>query len=160
MPVGRLPRVWQSLRSTMTKALPLSASFWSSSSERLAKQVARLASSRTAELQMVQSAKAGAAALRAIASAAAPAREVVARLAGASPSTVSRSLRTPDLVKPETRRRVAEAVAKTGYVVNSIATSLRSGQSSFISVLVASLQNVHYAAGVQGMIDAFEGSRF
>jgi len=86
--------------------------------------------------------------------------EDVARLAGVSPITVSRALRTPDLVKPETRKRVSDAVAKTGYVINSIASSLRSGQSSFISVLVASLQNVHYAAGVQGMIDAFEGSRF
>lgn len=86
--------------------------------------------------------------------------EDVARLAGVSPITVSRTLRTPDLVKPETRRRVSEAVAKTGYVVNSIASSLRSGQSSFISVLVASLRNVHYAAGVQGLIDAFEGSHF
>lgn len=86
--------------------------------------------------------------------------EDVARIAGVSPITVSRALRTPDLVKPETRQRVAEAVAKTGYVINSIASSLRSGQSAFISVLVASLQNVHYAAAVQGMIDAFEGTRF
>jgi LacI family gluconate utilization system Gnt-I transcriptional repressor len=86
--------------------------------------------------------------------------EDVARIAGVSPITVSRALRTPDLVKPETRQRVSEAVAKTGYVINSIASSLRSGQSAFISVLVASLQNVHYAAGVQGLIDAFEGTRF
>ncbi len=86
--------------------------------------------------------------------------EDVARIAGVSPITVSRALRTPDLVKPETRLRVAEAVAQTGYVINSIASSLRSGQSAFISVLVASLQNVHYAAAVQGMIDAFEGTRF
>jgi len=86
--------------------------------------------------------------------------EDVARIAGVSPITVSRALRTPDLVKPETRQRVSEAVAQTGYVINSIASSLRSGQSAFISVLVASLQNVHYAAGVQGMIDAFEGTRF
>jgi LacI family gluconate utilization system Gnt-I transcriptional repressor len=86
--------------------------------------------------------------------------EDVARIAGVSPITVSRALRTPDLVKPETRQRVAEAVAQTGYVINPIASSLRSGQSAFISVLVASLQNVHYAAAVQGMIDAFEGTRF
>jgi LacI family gluconate utilization system Gnt-I transcriptional repressor len=86
--------------------------------------------------------------------------EDVARVAGVSPITVSRTLRTPDIVKPETRRRVEEAVAKTGYVVNTIASSLRSGQSAFISVFVASLQNPHYAAAIQGMIDAFEGTRF
>jgi len=86
--------------------------------------------------------------------------EDVARVAGVSPITVSRTLRTPDIVKPETRRRVEEAVAKTGYVVNTIASSLRSGQSAFIPVFVASLQNPHYAAAMQGMIDAFDGTRF
>ena len=53
-----------------------------------------------------------------------------------------------------------EAVEKTGYQVNSIASSLRSGQSSFVSVFVASLENPHFAASMQGAIDAFEGSRF
>jgi LacI family gluconate utilization system Gnt-I transcriptional repressor len=86
--------------------------------------------------------------------------EDVAREAGVSPITVSRALRTPELVKAETRQRVTDAVAKTGYVVNSIASSLRSGQSAFISVFVASLENPHYTAAVQGMIDVFEGSRF
>jgi LacI family transcriptional regulator, gluconate utilization system Gnt-I transcriptional repressor len=86
--------------------------------------------------------------------------EDVAREAGVSPITVSRALRTPDLVKPATRAKVAAAVAKTGYVVNPIASSLRSGQSAFVSVFVASLQNLHYAAAMQGMIDAFEGTRF
>jgi LacI family gluconate utilization system Gnt-I transcriptional repressor len=69
-------------------------------------------------------------------------------------------LRTPDLVKPSTRAKVAAAVAKTGYMVNPIASSLRSGKSAFISVFVASLQNLHYAAAMQGMIDAFEGTNF
>lgn len=86
--------------------------------------------------------------------------EDVAREAGVSPITVSRALRTPQLVKLETRQRVADAVAKTGYVVNSIASSLRSGQSTFVSVFVASLENPHYAAAVSGMIEMFEGSRF
>jgi LacI family gluconate utilization system Gnt-I transcriptional repressor len=86
--------------------------------------------------------------------------EDVAREAGVSPITVSRALRTPDLVKPETRQRVADAVAKTGYVVNSIASSLRSGRSSIVTVFVANLKNPHYANAMQGALDAFEGSRF
>ena len=52
------------------------------------------------------------------------------------------------------------AVEKTGYVVNSIASSLRSGRSSIITVFVANLQNPHFASAVQGAVDAFEGSRF
>jgi len=73
---------------------------------------------------------------------------------------VSRALRTPELVRAETRQRVVDAVAKTGYVVNSIASSLRSGRSSIVTVFVASLRNPHFASAMQGAIDAFEGSRF
>jgi LacI family gluconate utilization system Gnt-I transcriptional repressor len=86
--------------------------------------------------------------------------EDVAREAGVSPITVSRALSSPDKVKPETRQRVMEAVAKTGYVVNFIASSLRSGRSSTVTVFVASLRNPHFAAAMQGALDAFEGSRY
>src|SRR5690606_14769370 len=58
------------------------------------------------------------------------------------------------------RDRVLEAVEKTGYVVNSIASSLRSGRSSLVTVFVASLLNPHFASAVQGALDAFKGSRF
>lgn len=86
--------------------------------------------------------------------------EEVARAAGVSPITVSRALSAPHKVAYETRRRVEAAVASTGYVVNSIASTLRSGRSSIVTVFVASLQNPHFAAAVQGIVDAFEGSRF
>jgi LacI family transcriptional regulator, gluconate utilization system Gnt-I transcriptional repressor len=86
--------------------------------------------------------------------------EDVAREAGVSPITVSRALSAPQKVRPETRERVMEAVARTGYVVNSIASSLRSGRSSIVTVFVASLLNPHFAAAMQGALDAFEGSRF
>ncbi|MEO6396272.1 MAG: LacI family DNA-binding transcriptional regulator [Devosia sp.] len=84
----------------------------------------------------------------------------VAREAGVSPITVSRTLSSPDLVRAETRAKVVEAVVKTGYVVNSHASSLRSGRSSIVTVFVASLLNPHFASAVQGALDAFEGSRF
>lgn len=86
--------------------------------------------------------------------------EDVAREAGVSPITVSRTLSAPDKVRPETRARVMEAVARTGYVVNSIASSLRSGRSSLVAVFVASLENRHFASVLQGALDAFEQSRF
>ncbi|HVY51978.1 MAG TPA: LacI family DNA-binding transcriptional regulator [Devosia sp.] len=86
--------------------------------------------------------------------------EDVAREAGVSPITVSRVLRTPELVKPETRQRVLEAVAHTGYVVDSIASSLRSGRSQIITMFVANLRNPHFASAVQGAVEAFSGSRF
>ena len=86
--------------------------------------------------------------------------EDVARVAQVSPITVSRALRTPEKVKTDTRERVLEAVARTGYVVDSIASSLRSGRSMVVTVFVANLENPHFAAAMQGALDAFEGSRF
>lgn len=86
--------------------------------------------------------------------------EDVAREAGVSPITVSRALGAPHKVRAETRARVMEAVARTGYVVDSIASSLRSGRSSIVAVFVASLESRHFASAVQGALDAFEQSRF
>ena len=86
--------------------------------------------------------------------------EDVAREAGVSPITVSRALSSPEKVRTETRQRVLDAVEKTGYVVNSIASSLRSGRSSIVTVFVSSLLNPHLAAAIQGALDAFEGSRY
>lgn len=86
--------------------------------------------------------------------------EDVAREAAVSPITVSRVLRTPDKVRRETRERVLEAVERTGYQVNSIASSLRSGKSNFVSVLVASLQYPGFGTTLEGLMDAFEGCRF
>lgn len=86
--------------------------------------------------------------------------EDVARVAGVSPITVSRALSQPEKVREETRERVAAAVAQTGYVVNSLASGLRSGRSSIVTVFVSNLENPHFAATMQGIIDAFDGSRF
>lgn len=86
--------------------------------------------------------------------------EDVARVAGVSPITVSRALSYPEKVKEETRARILEAVAQTGYVVNRFASSLRSGRSRVITVFVSSLLNPHFANSVQGIVDAFEGSGY
>jgi len=86
--------------------------------------------------------------------------EDVAREAGVSPITVSRTLSSPDKVKPETREKVTAAVQRLGYVVNSIASTLKSGRSSIITVFVPNLQNPTFASVVQGMVDAFAGTRY
>jgi len=86
--------------------------------------------------------------------------EDVAREAGVSPITVSRALSNPDLVKPETRERVMRAVEKTGYVVNTLASSLRSGRSSLIAMFVSNIENPHFARATRGCGDALENSGF
>lgn len=86
--------------------------------------------------------------------------EDVAREAGVSPITVSRTLSNPEKVREETRKKVEAAVAKTGYVLNRFASSLRSGRSTIISVFVSNLSNPHFANAMQGCADALEGSRY
>lgn len=86
--------------------------------------------------------------------------EDVARVAGVSPITVSRALTYPEKVKEETRRKVAEAVAQTGYVVNNFASSLRSGRSSIVAVFASNLRNHHFANVMQGCTDVLEGSGY
>jgi LacI family gluconate utilization system Gnt-I transcriptional repressor len=86
--------------------------------------------------------------------------EDVARVAGVSPITVSRALSYPEKVREETRQRILEAVAETGYVVNRFASSLRSGRSTIVTVFVSNLLNPHFATSIQGIVEAFEGSGF
>ena len=86
--------------------------------------------------------------------------EDVAREAGVSPITVSRALSHPEKVKDETRQRVNDAVARTGYVINRFASSLRSGHSTIISAFVSNLSNPHFANAIQGCADALDGSRY
>lgn len=82
--------------------------------------------------------------------------EDVARVAGVSPITVSRALSYPEKVKEETRKKVAEAVAKTGYVVNSFASSLRSGRSTVVAVFASNVRNPHFADVLLGCTEVLE----
>jgi LacI family gluconate utilization system Gnt-I transcriptional repressor len=86
--------------------------------------------------------------------------EDVAREAGVSPITVSRALSSPNMVRAETRARVIAAVQRTGYKVNPIASTLRSGRSHIVTMFVSSLRNPHFANAMQGMLDAFESSKY
>ncbi len=61
----------------------------------------------------------------------------VAREAGVSFKTVSRVLNGEPNVRPQTRDRVMDAVARLGYRANQHARSLRAGQSRLIGVFFA-----------------------
>ncbi len=60
----------------------------------------------------------------------------IARLAGVSVSTVSRVLNHLDRVSDETRTRVNDAVEKLGYTQNALATSLVTGQTRIVMIVV------------------------
>ena len=60
----------------------------------------------------------------------------VAKRAGVSTATVSRVLSRPDVVAPNTRRKVMRAVELLGYVPNSAAKNLRTLRSGKLLVTV------------------------
>src|SRR5258708_14488403 len=85
-----------------------------------------------------------------------PTLSAVARLAGVSSITVSRVVRLPNLVAPETRGRVEAAMRELGYVPNQVAGSLASARTSSVGVLVPTIANSIFADTVQGLSDELE----
>jgi LacI family repressor for deo operon, udp, cdd, tsx, nupC, and nupG len=75
----------------------------------------------------------------------------VARLADVSTATVSRALATPDRVSPEARARVLEAIARTGYVPNPAARSLRSQKTFMVLVVLPDLANTFFSKILHGI---------
>ena len=74
----------------------------------------------------------------------------VARLAGVSLGTASNVLNNPSIVATETRRRVLDAIAKTGFVRSTAAHQLRVGKSRTIGVVLLDLANPFFAEMVKG----------
>jgi len=83
----------------------------------------------------------------------APDLKSVARLAGVTPMTVSRALRSPELVAPATRERIMKVVDSVGFVPDQLASAMR-GTRSIIGTVVPPLINSGIAEQVQGMSDA------
>ena len=65
----------------------------------------------------------------------------VARAAGVTPSTVSRTLNRPDRVSTETRERVLRAVEEVGYIPNAAARALRVGSSKAFGLVLLGFGN-------------------
>ena len=65
----------------------------------------------------------------------------IASKAGVSPATVSRTLRNPELVSQETRKRVMKAVKEGGYTPNRFGASLRTQKSGNIMVVMPDITN-------------------
>src|ERR1700729_4329213 len=86
----------------------------------------------------------------------APTLSAVAKLAGVSSITVSRVVRLPNLVAPETRGRVEAAMRELGYVPNQVAGALASARTSSVGVLVPTIANSIFADTVQGLSDELE----
>jgi LacI family gluconate utilization system Gnt-I transcriptional repressor len=69
--------------------------------------------------------------------------EVAAR-AGVSAVTVSRVLRTPEIVADDTRARVETAVREMGYTPNLVARSLAGSRSGMIAIIIPTVTSPYY----------------
>ncbi len=78
--------------------------------------------------------------------------EVAAR-AGVSPATVSRYFNNPDIVKPDTKTRIAEAAVSLGYIRDRMAGALHNRFSGTIGLIVPTIDNAIFAE----LIEVFGG---
>lgn len=76
--------------------------------------------------------------------------EDVARRAGVSTATVSRALSGNGPVSSSSRRKVIEAATLLGYVVSSNASSLASGRTNNIGLIIPCLARWFFSAVVEG----------
>jgi len=84
----------------------------------------------------------------------------VAAAAGVTAITVSRYLREPQVVAPETAERIRTALAATGYVPNKQAGLLASGVGNIVAVLLPNLANSIFAETAQGLSDGLQAAGF
>ncbi|GGH84389.1 DNA-binding transcriptional regulator CytR [Pullulanibacillus pueri] len=82
----------------------------------------------------------------------------VAKLAGVSTATVSRTLQNPETVKEETRQKVFKAIKALDYMPNVLARQLRRMETKTILVVVPNIENNVFSQIVGG-IDAVANER-
>lgn len=79
--------------------------------------------------------------------------EDVALRAGVSASTASRALTRPEMVTPETRKRILEAAQALGYAPNQLARSLRKQGSRTIGLIISDILVPFHAEVAKGVED-------
>lgn len=84
----------------------------------------------------------------------------VARLAGVSVATVSRTLKSPERVLPDTRDRVMAAVEQTGYRPNLMAVQFRSRRTGNLVILVPTIANTFFARVISGAQKAAQAAGY
>ena len=77
----------------------------------------------------------------------------VARESGVSISTVSHVVNRTRAINPDTERRVLDAIARTGFVVNTLARALAGASTATIGLAMSAVSNFYFADMVAG-IDA------
>lgn len=84
----------------------------------------------------------------------------VARLAGVSKSTASRALSGRGYVSEGTRSRVLQAASNLGYVVSSNASSLVTGRTRNVGVVIPFINRWYFAETLEGIESALIGAGY
>ena len=84
----------------------------------------------------------------------------VARLAGVSVATVSRTLKSPERVLPQTRDKVNAAVEQAGYRPNLMAVQFRSRRTGNLVILVPAIANTFFARVISGAQQAAQAAGY
>ncbi len=84
----------------------------------------------------------------------------VALLAGVSTATVSHVINGSKKLSPETTERVLRAISQVNYTPNTLAKSLRLGQTHTIGVLVEDIRGLPVAAIVSGISETLARSGY
>lgn len=77
--------------------------------------------------------------------------EMVAQLAGVSPSTISRILNGTAVVSDVKQQAVKDAIAKLGYVPNPVARGLAGGRTYSIGVITQTIDSPFYGTSLRGI---------
>lgn len=78
----------------------------------------------------------------------------VAQKAGVSLGTVSNAINRPELLAPETLRKVQKAIDALGFVPNASARTLRDGKTRVLGLIVPDISNPFFAELSKGVSDA------
>ncbi|MGO4339412.1 LacI family DNA-binding transcriptional regulator [Labrys sp. KB_33_2] len=84
----------------------------------------------------------------------------VAERAGVSQMTVSRAIRTPELVAATTRARIEAAMAELDYVPDLLAGSLAARRSGLIAAVVSTFENAIFSQTIAGLTRCVEAAGF
>lgn len=84
----------------------------------------------------------------------------IAREAGVSVATVSRTFSHPDRVREQTREQILAVCGKHHFVADAMARSLARRRSGFLAVIIPSLYNSIYAASTQAIQSAAEAAGY
>ncbi len=78
----------------------------------------------------------------------------VAKLAGVAPITASRAVNNPGQVSDEVRKKVGDAILRTGYVPNRLAGGLASTRSRLVAAAVPTISGPVFLETVQSLTQA------